>query len=316
MKIAIIRLSSFGDVIFTAYAISDIRQKYPEATINLYVDPIYYELAKLNSLVTQVVSVEFIGHEKSQKSRIKELWSFARNERRQKYDFVIDTQGMYKSVLVSRILRTKRRIGLPRNRSEGLAFLFGGESKELRSPSQVGPRLQIAWALGIEIDARRLVSGYEYLRHGRQTSSHKTAILAAYGSSPRKYLPESVVNTIIKFLKQRGYEIILIWGSKAEHNCAITLGAKVPGVTIPALALSIGQLANLMASSELFIGTDTGPTHLAMAIGVPAFVLFGPTSANSYFYRKGTSVALEGVDSKYAECKLIESRLAQWLTSV
>ena len=95
---------------------------------------------------------------------------------------------------------------------------------------------------------------------------------------PTKVWPQERQIEFATNLRARGIPLVLVWGSPAERSVAETVldaadhGSLAPATTIP-------QLAGLLAHAAVVVSGDTGPLHLALALGIPAVGLFGPVPA-------------------------------------
>ena len=107
MRIAIVRLSSMGDIAQTMVVTQFIRSNYPNSIIDWYVDNDFIDIVQANPDIDNVFSVSFRSFKRAKKNFIdifKQLLSF-----NNKYDILIDYQGLLKSAIVSRLIKAKKR---------------------------------------------------------------------------------------------------------------------------------------------------------------------------------------------------------------
>ncbi|MBA3685568.1 MAG: glycosyltransferase family 9 protein, partial [Planctomycetes bacterium] len=95
---------------------------------------------------------------------------------------------------------------------------------------------------------------------------------------PTKVWPKSRQVELLRACAQRRQRVVLAWGTHTEHDLAEEIIAEAEhGVLAP--PTTIPQLAGLLGRSAVLISGDTGPLHLALAVGTPAIGLFGPVPA-------------------------------------
>jgi heptosyltransferase-2 len=102
---------------------------------------------------------------------------------------------------------------------------------------------------------------------------------AAYGSA-KKWLPERFAETAENFLK-KNYQIVIFAGKGPEAETANIIAGKLPTAINIAGKTSLSELIESIASCDLFLTNDSGPMHIASALGVPIAAIFGPTDPSS-----------------------------------
>ena len=107
---------------------------------------------------------------------------------------------------------------------------------------------------------------------------------------PRKRWPVSRWAEVAVYLQNKGYRVILVGGRSDRMEIASVDGVNLAG------ELSWGETAALISGASMFAGNDSGPAHLAVAVGTPAIVLFGPTDPDS-LYEKNSIVSVCGTVS-------------------
>ena len=90
--------------------------------------------------------------------------------------------------------------------------------------------------------------------------------------------------SVASFLQSKGYLVVLSGGTKAEELQVVNrlYGRMPPSTRNLAGKLTLGQLSRLIAGAELFVGPDTGVTHLAAATGVSTLAIYGPTDSQKW----------------------------------
>lgn len=111
-------------------------------------------------------------------------------------------------------------------------------------------------------------------------ANQRSAILNPGGNNPAKRWPTDRFATVARHLQQRHGLRVLLNGSPAERDLLNAIAADAPGcVPLPDLGMTLGALKPLCARAALMVTNDTGPRHIAAAMGTPVVSLFGPTDA-------------------------------------
>jgi lipopolysaccharide heptosyltransferase I len=281
VKFLIVRLGSLGDVVHGIPAAAALRQRYPQAQIDWLVDPRYTELLDLVEGVDRRVPFD-------PRDLIRgrgEAWRTLGELRQSRYDVVLDLQGLLKSAVLSRLVGARRTIGFPRqhlrepmarflysetpdpgagrhviHRGLGLLRAVGVEDLSVRFPVAV-PRSAAAAAV-----AERLGSG-EY------------AIVNPGAAWPNKRWPPDRFGAVAAAIgAEFGSRSLVLWGP-GEQPLAETVVAASSGAATLAPQTGIADLVAIARGARVMVSGDTGPLHIAGAVGTPIVALFGPTFA-------------------------------------
>jgi len=278
-KILIVKLSSLGDVIHTLAAVSDAAAARPDIQIDWVVEEAFAEIPALHSAVTEVLPVAI--------RRWRHHWWQSRDDikrslgrlRATDYDLVIDAQGLIKSAVVSRLARGPVA-GLNRHSSrEPLASLAyrwpHAVARDRHAVARV--RQLFAAALGYELPDSVADFG---LRAGRRpwANSAEQNILFFHGTTwESKHWPLAYWQQLAGLVSHAGYRVLLPHGNDVELARAQAIcGAATQVEVLPRMRLT--ELADCLAGVNGVVSVDTGPGHLAAAMGVPMVSLFGPTN--------------------------------------
>jgi heptosyltransferase-1 len=211
-------------------------------------------------------------------SETRRAWrEFLAELRAERYDTIVDTQGLLKSAVIARAAQG-RRVGLDWQSSREPLWPFYDEVH------------RIPWALHAVERNRRLAAlalGYALngkLEYGIEAADARAAWLPQapfavflHGTShPRKCWPEERWIELGARLTASGHAVVLPWASPEEQARASRLAASIEGARV-APRLSIAELAGMIAAARFVVGVDTGLTHLAAALGIPAVGVFGAT---------------------------------------
>ena len=296
MNILIVKLSAIGDVIHTLPALNAIRKAYPEARITWLVEEAAYDLVKDHPALDRVLVSKRKRWLKKLQSplflkAIKEMYGFIKELRDTRYDIILDFQALLKSGILIALSRGKRKIGFGRGLEHmEYSYLFLNERFPAVSMEHhaLARGLMLLNALGIptpEVEYKLAVSD-----HDRQKVDD---LLQEYGLvNPGRFV---ILNPVAKWesklwsnrrfaqLADRiiaQYDAGVVFTGSFEDRPAIhqiTAGMKTPAVNL-AGETTLKMLAALYTKADVVVSTDTGPMHLAVAVGTPVVALFGPTA--------------------------------------
>jgi lipopolysaccharide heptosyltransferase I len=275
-RLLIVRLGSLGDVIHAIPAVAALRAAHPSARIDWLIDPKYVDLLRLVEGIDTLVPLDT-------RSGVAALVRVIAGLRRARYDAVVDLQGLVKSAVLARAAGGRRTIGLPREHlREGLARFFYGETPDPgRDPHVVRKSLALMRALGVE-NARISFP----LRVGDTKVSE--AVVAGFGSGPfalinpcaawpNKRWPTNRFGRLAERMYSRlGLRSLVLWGP-GEQAVASEVVSASGGAARVSPPTAIADLCAIAKRAALMVSGDTGPLHLAAAVGTPVVALFGPT---------------------------------------
>ncbi|HEY2094109.1 MAG TPA: glycosyltransferase family 9 protein [Thermoanaerobaculia bacterium] len=276
-KLLVVRLSALGDVIHTIPAVVALRERYDD--IAWAVETPYREL------------VEIVAKVKAIPVSLKK-WSLTNvNDARKNvrgFDVAIDFQGLIKSALLARVSGAKERIGFAQKhiKEKPAAWFLTREVNIDASKHVVDWNLQLAGVTTMpEVDFAPFATG--------ELDSGGAVILLPGAGRPEKIWPAERFRALAQRLGDRA---LVVWGPGEEER-ARAIGARMTPKT------SLRELAKLLKTASLVIGGDTGPLHLADALGTKVIGLHGPTNPR----RNGPYSQLHRCISTYGTTKRMES---------
>jgi lipopolysaccharide heptosyltransferase I len=275
-RFLIVRLGSLGDVVHAIPAVAALRRAHPTATIDWLVDPQYVEL------VTLVVGVDrAIGLDP--RAGLMPLVAAVRALRAARYDASIDLQGLIKSAALARAAGAQRTIGLPRSHlREPLAAWFYAETPDPgRDPHVIRKGLALVRAVGATDDRITFPLNVPLTPAAQaaaaQAGADGYAILNPGAAWPNKRWPAERFGALAAAMRDRlGVATIVLWGPREEALAASVVAASGGAATI-APRTTITDVASIARGARVIVSGDTGPLHIAAAVGTPAIGLFGPT---------------------------------------
>jgi lipopolysaccharide heptosyltransferase I len=261
-KLLVIRLSAFGDVIHTIPAVVALREALPELKIAWAVEPAY---AQLVELVAGVKPIR-VSLKKWSLARIREAVRSVRG-----FDEAIDFQGLIKSALIARVSGASRRYGFARDviREKPAAWFVNRPIAIDRSRHVVEWNLALARALAPAIAGVPKVdfSPFADDPSGKLRAFANRIVFLPGAGRPEKQWPAERFAELARGL---GGGVLVACGP-GEEPIGRAIGAELAPPT------TFRELAFLLRSARLVVGGDTGPLHLAAALGVPVAGLYGPT---------------------------------------
>jgi len=292
MRIAIVRLSALGDIIQSMIVVQFIRSNYPQSTIDWVVDKKFSEIVRLNKLVDNIIEVR-LNEIKKSKNILHLIKHLSGLRKIPKYDFVIDTQGLLKSAIISKLIPSIKTIGFDRKSTrEFLASFLYSKSYSIPYELNVVERYcrLISKALDIHI-TKEDIFNKEDIFHIPKNITHNSQIISIVvgASFDSKVYPVENYHSIIE---QINAKFICLWGNHDELKFAKKLSDFNSRVVVSKKTTFI-DLLKIIASSSLVIGGDTGPTHLAWALNIPSITLFGPTLGNRNMFQTDINLKLE-----------------------
>ena len=275
-RFLIVRLGSLGDVVHAIPAVAALKKRHPAAAIDWVVDPRYVELVKLVTVVASVVPFD-------PRAYLSAVAAWRRLGRGGDYDAAIDLQGLIKSAVLARSVRARRTVGFSREHlREPLARFLYTETvdpgnvlhvieKGIRLMHAVGVNdPSIAFPIAVPrsnaadaVVSRAASSGYVLINPG-----------AAW---PNKRWPPDRFGALAAAIRERhGLRSVVLWGP-GEERAASDVVAASRGAAEQAPQTTITDILALATRASLMVSGDTGPLHIAAAVGTPIVALFGPT---------------------------------------
>jgi heptosyltransferase-1 len=281
MKIAIVKLSSLGDIVHAMLALQIIKQTYPQAEIDWVVESQFAGLLEHNPDIHEILTVNLKAL-KSNKFKLFSEISKIKHYANHHYDYVIDAQGLIKSAITSRLL-SSNCFGFDKNSiREKVASFFYTNTVSFPYDGNIIERnlAVLTRPLGIEFKVEQILNKKPFLFYDdidaileSYFDRDKQSVLFVTGSSwPSKNYPKE---HYLELINQIDADCLVCWGSESERLSAEWITGKSKAKLLP--RLSFNQLKAVIANVDLVIGNDTGPTHMAWAMNRPSITLFGPT---------------------------------------
>ena len=277
MHILLVKTSSLGDVIHNLPVVSDLRRGFPEARIDWCVEESFAEIPRLHPDVNEVIPVAIRRWRRTlgQRATWQEIRAFMRRIRQRPYDAVLDTQGLIKSAVITRLAHGPRLGYDGTVAREAMAARFYDETFIIPPNAHAVERNR--WLAAAAFD-----SPLDWpLDYGLTTpdvalpwlTANRYAVLLTATSRDDKLWDEAHWIQLARALSDRGVTPVLPSGKASERERAERIVAAVPHALV-APPMNLRDLAALIGKSALVVGVDTGLAHLAAALRVPTIALY------------------------------------------
>ena len=288
MKLAIVKLSAMGDIIHAMVALQYIKEANPTIQIDWIVEEGFAQVLENNPHIDNILTLNLKAIKKDKLALLKEIKkikSYAHNS----YDLVIDAQGLLKSAITSKLLGKNRAGFSKKSIREGVASYFYHQKVEIAYDANTIDRNAkvMSEPLEVEITTQMIIDKKPFLFYANEDkvleeylSKKKKNIIFVISSTweSRNYPKEKFVE-IANHLKEN---ILVAWGGEEEREKAQWIEAHSNYATaLP--KINLNSLKAVIAKSDLLIGNDTGPTHMAWGLNVPSITIFGPTPINRVY---------------------------------
>ena len=291
-RLLVVRLGAMGDILHALPAVTALRQAHPDWVIDWVVEPRWRALLAADGSTSRQSAQPLIDHlhfaatkqwRKSLFSRktLHEFMALRSALRSGKYDAVIDLQGAIRSALVARLAGCRRLIGEANPRELPARWLFS-ERVATHGVHVIEQDIELASAIAGD----QLAPGEPWLPVDPAAEAwadeilppitNKIAVLINPGAGwGAKRWPVDRYAAVAQSLIARNFRVLVNIGP-GEEPLAEVIASQTSGAATP-LACTLAQLIAITRRIALVIAGDTGPLHLACALGRPVVGIYGPT---------------------------------------
>lgn len=287
-KLLVIRLSSLGDVVHALPAVAALGRAHPQAEITWAIESKYACLLAGNPFVRRVIELDTLGWRRrlAAPATWREIARCVRTLRADAFDAVIDFQGLVKTGFISWLCRSPRRIGFAqyRHREVG-AGLFYTECVEppvaghvveeyLALVMRLGVQTQRPWQFPLPCSA----SIQQEVEAALAKAGVGDYILVSPGGGwvAKRWPPTKYAELAARLEATLPWSVVLT-GSGAEGKEIQEIIRRSGARRARYVPTTLLQFIALARRAKLFIGGDTGPMHVAAALGTPIVAICGPT---------------------------------------
>ena len=298
MNILIVRLGALGDVVHAIPAAAALRAAFPDARLHWLVEAKHRAILDLVTVLDAVVTVDAptIGG-----------WIDAIKRLRQtRYDVALDFQGLMKSAVFARASGAPRVAGFSiwhlREKTARPLYSETGQPPDGENAHVIRKNLHLLRVLGVDAAAIEFPLAHAPSPAAdavaRDLQGQRFALINPGAAWPNKRWPAVRFGEIAAYLREvRRLPSIVLWGP-GEQALAAAVVAASSGAARVAPPTEIADLVELSRRAAVIVSGDTGPLHIAAAVGTPAVAIYGPTNP----HRNGPWSAADVCVSRFESC--------------
>lgn len=291
MRYLIVKPSSLGDILHAMPAVSALCKAQPGACVDWVVKPAFAELPAYLPCVRRIIPF-YDGRLRRPLQFLPAFRSLRSDLRREPYDAVIDLQGLVRSAVIGRLTGCALRAGpaTPRERPASRFY-----TRHLKGHEHPAHAVEVNNALVKDFLGRDdLDFSLELPVNPEAAASARKIVSEAFGSvlpdrfvavapgarwQTKKWPAEFFLAVIASLARRDSGLKFLLAGTKDEAGDADVILEKGAGLPVASVCgkTSVGELLEVLRLSSLLICNDSGPMHIAAALGVPVAAMFGPT---------------------------------------
>ena len=300
LRILIIRLSALGDVINTLPVIQELKQAYPESSISWLVEPAAAPIVEAQPGVDETILVDRKRWQRELRNPLhwpgllSSYRELAKRIGTRRFDIALDFQGNLRCGALQWLSHAERRVGYhPEDRQEPDLGFTSEQVPPLASPChRVEKALHLLRALGIdpgppcaelpipEAASRRVE---QFLCDAGLNGRPLVAVhpgTSRFGGY-KQWTDDGYRELCQRLAEELNASVVVTWsGPERDHVAGLVEG--LPDSVMACFETDLLELAALYGKSDLFVGGDTGPGHLASLTGAPVVSIFGPKDPDMY----------------------------------
>jgi len=288
VKVLIVKLSAFGDIIHSLPALDDILARPEVSEVHWLVDARYTFVTEVFPEQVKVHSIALKGGQP-----LKAVLETVQKMRKERFDMVFDLQGLMKSSLLARLI-CKKVYGLDQRFIREKPASWLQKSVALVANGLTGNEPHVVQQYLSVVQAPWLAGQRQQNISYQPPSIHKNItidepflglsikkpmlVLNLGGAWDTKVLPEKTWMDIAINASAKGYQVVWCWGNQEEHEQAIHLNVSGVGIVLEH-RLEMMPLCGLLKQASYVIAADTGILHLAAALGTATISFWGPSAS-------------------------------------
>jgi lipopolysaccharide heptosyltransferase I len=274
-KILVVKPSALGDIVHSLPFLNAVRKRFPDAEIHWVAARGLHEMLEGHPMIDRLWIINKGQWKMPSKAgdTLREIMALRSALKEEKFDIAVDLQGLLRSGVIAKFTGAPVRVGFEEAR-EGSGLFYTMKVKGGRDVHAVDRYLKIASALGCDTDEIKFPFPY----FGKCASFNLPEDYIVIAPSAGKEANRWPARRFGELAKMLPYKSLVISGKSDAHLAEETAGASggramsLGGKTTP------GELVSIIKGARFFISNDTGPMHIAAALGVPVFAIFGPAN--------------------------------------
>jgi lipopolysaccharide heptosyltransferase II len=294
MKLLVLALRALGDMVLITPIVRALKQRAGFDSLTLVVDAFGAEVFTHNPWVDRLIVLDRVAHRRLPwPSRLAADWTLMRTLRRENYDVAVDLFAGPRSALLTRVSGAPRRYGQDA-RGRGRGFYYT-DRIVVQEPGRhlVEQKLQVIRPLigasqpelSLEVvltDQERAWAKAALQERGFVPTRRLVGFFPGGGWGHKQWPIERFAALGDRLMQVGETEILVVGGERDREACrAVAARLRRPPLLFDELT-SLRQTMGLIASTDVFVSNDTGPMHVAVALGRPTIALFGPSDVTKY----------------------------------
>ena len=286
-RLLVIRLSSIGDIVHALPAVAALGDSFPQIEIHWLIEKRYAPLLAGNPYVHRILPLDTLSWRVGLPPLpvLEEMRRTLIGLRGNAYQTAVDFQGLWKSALLALLAGAKERVGLagPWIREPSAAVLYTQRISAAGRKHVVEESLALVEHLGARVGGwqfplPRNADDDRYIddQLSRYESPEFIIINPGGGWKSKRWAPENYAR-LLRHLEGRLGHKFLLTGSSGESELIAAIIESAGAKRAFYFPSSVVQFIALARRARLFLGGDTGPMHLAAAVGTPLVAIHGPT---------------------------------------
>lgn len=308
-RILIIRLSSLGDVILTTPVIGALKAKFPHSELFFLTKAQYGDLLRNDPRISSLAEFDPAGKDRG----LSGFMSLISELRSHDFDLLVDLHSNLRSFLVRHLV--KSRIKLKHNKRWLFRFLMVHfKFLKTRPVSTVNSYLEVLKQLNVNTTENRIlvflnpedVAFSDHFLLEQQVKKDDIVMGVHPGAKweTKRWNEEKFARVCQSLIEKLGCKIVLL-GDAGEAELVEEMGRDIPtGQLIKAIDLPLEKVMAVIKRCDCLITNDSGPMHIASALGVPVVAIFGPTHPKLGFAPVGSKNVVLCADVRCSPCSL------------
>jgi lipopolysaccharide heptosyltransferase I len=315
VRVAIVKLSSLGDVVHALPVAAALRAQFPRAHLTWVVERRESALLQGNPALDEVAVADTRGWRRRRGLRamaesMRAFRGLRRRLRDTRFDVALDLQGNLKSGVLTAVTGAAVRVGFAAGHCrESLNTLF--TNRRINPPASahhvVDQQLSLLAAVGVQgarphfwlpddPEAGRAIDDF-IARQGLDPADRIVVLNPGAGRETKRWPAPGFAEVARRLRAEASAAVLVLWGPAERHHAEVIAGGSGAVLAPPT---DLHGLLALLRRARMMVAADTGPLHLAAALGVPCVGLYGPTDpARNGPYGRGHRV-VRGPDGTMA----------------
>jgi heptosyltransferase-1 len=296
LRILIVKLSAIGDVIHGLPVLNALRSHFPRSHISWVVEGRAGDLLRGHPALDRLIVIP-----RRWLASPKQIWSVWRTIHQHPPDVAVDLQCLARSAVMALLSGAPRRIGFAGTDGREFSRWLHTHLIQPKSEHVIDRNLELLRPLGIvqprvRFDLPRFAGESQTVAQFMQKGGmpgNFAVINPGAGWASKRWEMDRFAQVADYLGKHHGLPSVVVWAGAQEKAWAEQIVGQVNRFAFLAPPTTLRELAELIRRATLFVGSDTGPLHLAAAVGTNCVGLFGPVSARRNGPYGNTHIAVQ-----------------------